>query len=287
MKVCAVVVFYNPESETYKNILSYLNDVDKVFVIDNSDGDNSGKLSVAVPIEKIEYVPFYENKGLAYALNFGCRKAIYDGFDYCLTMDQDSVFEKDAVRKLKDFMFQTVPEYAAVCPNIRAMVVENGKSKESFLRQNESENQLCNWTMTSGTLMSLNAYEKIGGFDEKLFIGHIDVLFGYNLKQINAKMIIIGNAVLQQHFGHAKQRKLFGQKINPYFGSPVRVYYTWRNEIYLRKKYGKKYKKNAGVKLWKSFVKILIYEDEKVAKFKMMLRGIFDARTGKMNKFQN
>ena len=36
MKLCGVVVVFNPENKVNENIKSYLNDLEKLYVIDNS-----------------------------------------------------------------------------------------------------------------------------------------------------------------------------------------------------------------------------------------------------------
>ena len=40
MKICGVVVLYNPSSDINKRITSYISKVDKLFVVDNSNNDN-------------------------------------------------------------------------------------------------------------------------------------------------------------------------------------------------------------------------------------------------------
>ena len=134
--------------------------------------------------------------------------------------------------------------------------------------------------------MSLKTYEEIGGFDEKLFIGHIDVEFGFQFRQINEKIMIVGQSILRQYFGNAQSKKLLWKNVNPYFGSPIRVYYTWRNEKYLRLKYGIAYTKYIHIKLWKSLIKILLYEPNKLAKIRMMIRGYSDAKNCRMGMFK-
>ena len=73
MNVCAVVVWYNPNKNMWKNISNYLPSLDKCIVVDNSDKDNS-KL-IESRSKKIIYLPNKENLGIAKALNQGCEIA--------------------------------------------------------------------------------------------------------------------------------------------------------------------------------------------------------------------
>ena len=44
MKICGVVVLYNPDDDINNKIKSYINIIDKLFVVDNSNQDNSNIL---------------------------------------------------------------------------------------------------------------------------------------------------------------------------------------------------------------------------------------------------
>jgi rhamnosyltransferase len=41
-------------------------------------------------IDNVLYYPNYQNFGIAKALNIGCQKALDEGYEWVLTMDQDS-----------------------------------------------------------------------------------------------------------------------------------------------------------------------------------------------------
>lgn len=70
--------------------------MDKVYIIDNSSNNNSSLIKI---IPNAVYIPNYNNLGIAKALNQGCEAAKQDGFDWVLTMDQDSFFEETQLNK--------------------------------------------------------------------------------------------------------------------------------------------------------------------------------------------
>ena len=106
MKIAAVVVFYNPSRENIKNIEKYIDTIDKLYVVDNTDDDkiriNSSK--------KIEYIKLGENKGIASALNIGAKKAIENKYKYLLTLDQDSKMTQNIIKKMITFLEKTKDE---------------------------------------------------------------------------------------------------------------------------------------------------------------------------------
>lgn len=101
MDICAVVVWYNPRNldnnqSAIENVKSYSLLCRMVYIVDNSNSDNS---DLAMQIDNGVYLPNYENKGIAMALNIGCQRAYADGFEWVMTMDQDSYWDKNELGK--------------------------------------------------------------------------------------------------------------------------------------------------------------------------------------------
>ena len=101
IKLAATVTFYNPTCKNVNNINSYIECVDKVYIVDNSSKNNK-KMVPNNP--KIVYIANMDNLGVATALNIAAKMAIKDGFDWLLTMDQDSKFSDDNLKKMIDYI---------------------------------------------------------------------------------------------------------------------------------------------------------------------------------------
>ena len=78
MKLAGVVVLYNPDQKVINNINSYIDELDTLYLVDNSSADNSTLFTH----EKVEYIPLQKNTGIAHALNVGAKKAIDHNFHY-------------------------------------------------------------------------------------------------------------------------------------------------------------------------------------------------------------
>ena len=99
IKLAGMVTLYNPTDQDIKNIDSYINDIDVLYVIDNTEGkDNKDRLPKS---KKIKYIFNNENIGVASALNYACELAIKDGYDYLLTNDQDTFFRENVIKGMK------------------------------------------------------------------------------------------------------------------------------------------------------------------------------------------
>src|SRR6478736_3145595 len=95
-KIATVVILFNPNKKTVENILTYVNKIEKLFVTDNSS-TLSQYIRFDFLQEKTVLIHDGDNKGIAARLNQVCELAIEDGFEYLLTMDQDSYFDESAI----------------------------------------------------------------------------------------------------------------------------------------------------------------------------------------------
>ena len=286
-KYAGVVVLYQPKDDVWDNIQSYLEEIDLLYVMDNSFEVNSVVVEKIKQNEKCHYISMNGNIGLAGALNEGCRLAKKDGYDYILTMDQDSVFEKNAVTAMINKIEQSEKHYAIIAPNVTSIYPdENGEMKTSYTLLSKGEEKQENWVMTSGSLMNLSDYEEVGGFDESFFIAHIDVDLGIRMYQKGMKILMLGDAMIYQRFGNSKPKKLLWKTVHPWYEDSSRTYYLFRNQTYMLKKYGKEYKDVIHVSLFNHIVKILIFEDKKLEKVKKAIEGYRDGKKGKMGKYE-
>lgn len=111
MKLASMITLYHPDDSVIRNVLSYVDDVDILYVFDNSETPSEEVVSKLRDVgKKINYVSFGENRGLSYALNFTMEKARKVGYDFLLTLDQDSFFNPDDVKAYKDTIEKLSPK---------------------------------------------------------------------------------------------------------------------------------------------------------------------------------
>lgn len=277
-KYAAVVVLYNPDQKVISNIRSYGNNLEKVYAVDNSELPNKGLIKKLKELDNVEYIWDHGNPGLAFALNQGCQKAFSEGIDYVFTMDQDSFFQKNSVEAMISYVENNL-ERVVAAPFIVPYYDTVPSSGKAITGRTES----VNFAITSGMLVGKKAYQEVGCFDEALFIECIDVDFCLRLKEKNWKLIKTENAVLYQRAGNSQPRKFFWKTVHPLFADPIRGYYKFRNKIYLRKKYGRQlYKFTPG--FCEAILKTLLYEPDKLVRFKLYLKGYIAGIKGHMGR---
>ncbi len=272
--ICGVTVLYNPDKEVLENIKSYLKGLDKLYLIDNSEKENEELRNKFIEFSsKIEYIKMNGNEGIAKALNIAKNKAIEENFEWLLTMDQDSRFEKNAFFEMLDLVKKYFKENIAIFSPFHKIV-------NSTLTDKEIEEK--DIVMTSGNLLSLKLAKKIGDFEEKFFIDEVDHDYCYRIKKQNYKIVVLNKIILNHNLGNIKKYRFFTTTNHNY----IRRYYITRNKLYMIKKYS--FLKNKYLKeILKDTVKIILVEKDKRKKLKMIYLGIKDFKsniTGKINK---
>ena len=98
INIAGVVILYNPDPQvTIDNIRTYFSGVKKLYVYDNSEIAHPDLATLLAQLgDTVSYYFFGSNEGISKRLNDAANAAISDGYDYLLTMDQDSSFTEGA-----------------------------------------------------------------------------------------------------------------------------------------------------------------------------------------------
>lgn len=267
--VCGVTILYNPQHEVINNINSYVEQVDYLLLLDNSDTPSYFINDYFQNIKKVNYVFNKGNYGVAKALNLGAKKAIEYGYQYLLTMDQDSKAPLNLVEEL----------LKTALKNGKVGIVSPLQSNkyDTHLRLADSIDILR--VMTSGNLLSLEVYKIVGDFCEAFFIDYVDIEYCMRLKYKNFDVIRLNNVVLEHNEANIVEKQLFFKKYYPTNNLPFRWYYKTRNLLYLRKKYKNIFPaacKEEVDTFVRNFAKVILFEENKFSKVKMMMIGLLD-----------
>ena len=287
-KVAAIIVSYNPDSNLFDSINLLLNQVEKVIIVDNGSKEKYVKYIKSINEDKIEIILNKENLGVATALNIGVRKALENGYEWILTMDQDSKASPDMVKKMFN-VYNSInreerKDILSIFPNFvdeRIQSIEENSNMNSY--------EYVDADITSGNLLRKEVFEKVGFFDDSLFIDLVDTDFCMRLNEKGIKMIKIRDAVLYHSLGESKTIKGILGSFNTWNHSALRRYYMTRNRFYIWEKYKglNSFTLNRDKKLFKKeFVKIILGEKDKVNKIKMVLRGYKDYKKGIKGKLK-
>lgn len=273
MKNLAVIIIFNPNTATLKrNLYSIIRQVNKILIINNGNDEFNADELIDSDISKVIVINNGRNKGIAAALNQGLNYAYNEGFEWILTLDQDSISPSNIIREYNETLYQ-FDNVCLVCPYIYDL---NRGDDINYLQKFEEVFDETD-VITSGSYINVTNAIKIGGFCEKLFIDYVDTEFQKRLLNANYRIIRNNKVVLEHEVGEIIVKRLFYKNIICTNHNPVRRYYQVRNRLYYRKKYyGNRALIKEKVRLIMGTFKILLYEDDKFAKLISTIRGFQD-----------
>lgn len=288
-KICATIITYNCGESFINTFNSVYNQVNKVVIVDN--GSKKTTIDLLEKLKKdypIELILCEENLGIAAALNKGVKYALDNEYDWVMTLDHDSNLKEDMAKKLLEAYYRIDEEKRKKVVSLLPRYIELGlDQKRQDARYTNTDIQYVDGGITSGNLVNRKAFEKVGYFDEKLFIDFVDYDFCFRIKEKGLDIVEVANAILYHRIGETKSGRFFFKKVSATNHSPSRRYYITRNRIYCWKKYkgivddSIKFDKRCAVK---EAIKILLYEENKLLKMKMIVKGIKDAKYNKFGK---
>jgi rhamnosyltransferase len=279
--IAAVVVLYNPSADVLGNIDSYSDQVDLVIAVDNSDSPDEA-LRARLVERGVLHVAMGGNQGIAAALNAGCRRALALGYGWALTMDQDSTATPGLVPALSGVLAgEDSAMIAIVAP---AWEPVGGAPIQLF-------SDVCDldYAMTSGNLLRLSAFESLGGFREDFFIDHVDNEFCLRARRSGWRVVQRRDAVLSHRPGRMG-RVTFPFSFYTLNYSPVRRYYMVRNLFEMSREFGPTFPGwlSDERRHWrKDLLKMLLGEDQRCLKLRMMYRGWSDFRKRRFGSYDD
>ena len=291
--VAAVIITYNVENDFKNRINKLKGKVNEIIVVDN--GSKAETISMLKELEKeITIIYLEKNKGIAYALNTGIKYSIEKGYDWILTLDHDSIVTDNMINnmlkcyegfegELKEKVAMLVPVHVEEKEHENNHVINNEEVSSKSYTEVLTE-------ITSGALTKASIYKSVGLYDEKLFIDLVDHDYCLSLNKKGFKVIQVNSAILIHNLGESVKKSILGLKMIPTNHSPLRRYYMSRNRHYIWNKYKKDF---PGWVLTdkRRFItenlKIVLFEDNKIEKFKYIREGIRDYKNNIFGEFKN
>lgn len=272
------MVLYHPGPEVVANVRSWSGQVSAIFAVDNSEGDSPAAVSEIAAQGKVVLIRNRKNEGIARALNIGAERALAEGYDYLLTMDQDSSAAPDMVEKMLQCLSGAGGGKIGIISPFH--VTKSGGSPPPGVVCQEVMTP-----MTSGCLLNLDVYREVGPFRDDLFIDFVDNEYCLRLRKQGFRVLRANGTLLQHSVGDTR-------KYGPFIAtnhSPLRRYYKTRNRFLVNRLYRSDFPGHClfdRVRLAKEIASIILFEGEKLAKLRMMWRGYRDYRQGKFGKYE-
>ncbi len=282
LSIAGVVVLYHPTDDVLENIRSYLEQVDILFAVDNSESVRPELKEQLTETGKVVYIANHENQGIARGLNIGAQLAIERGCNFLLTMDQDSSAAPGMVGKMLDCLGSIDSRPVGIISPFHATRPGEQPSGKEDCREVLT-------AMTSGNLLNLQAYETVGPFLDILFIDFIDIEYCLRLQKAGFRVILATRALLQHQVGTKIKFSVFSKDVYLTSHDALRKYYKTRNRFFVADRYKTAYPRFCRadrIRFVLELLRLLLFEREKMQKLSMMYKGYADYRRGKLGKFK-
>jgi rhamnosyltransferase len=272
-----VVVTFHPGPGFTSRLASLVAQVGTIVVVDNGScvtdlpGDEEPTLR-----DQMEVIANAQNRGVAAALNQGMRRAQERGLSWALTMDQDS----SPLPNLVDAgarAFEACPDRNRIAA-IGAAVV--GAEDPASPAVSSSAYRRIPAVITSGTLHSIAAWERLGGFREDYFIDCVDTEFCLRAHARGLQVIAATEPALVHGIGTPSHKRALGRWMMPTNHSPLRRYYMTRNRLSFWRRYARSDGRFVLMDMRQSireWIGIAFAESDRPAKFRAILAGSRDA----------
>jgi rhamnosyltransferase len=285
-RASAIVVTFHPSPEDLGNLAKIRAQVDLLIVVDNGSNEQElAQLRVASQGPGFKLIENGDNLGIAAALNRGVREAQKERCQWVALFDQDSTVTDGFITKMiSEFraysrqrkIMQIIPRYVDPETGMERPVSTFGDGGV-FL------------TITSGSVFSMEAFEKCGPFQEDLFIYCVDDDYSLRLRKHGFFIGVSKNVILMHRSGHPTSRKLLGLTLTTKNYRPEMRYYYARNKVWILRFYGKTFPRLIAPTL-REFVtiplKIALMEDASWEKIKLFIRGLADGVAGRMGRLR-
>ena len=173
------------------------------------------------------------------------------------------------------------------CQNIGIISPYHDILTKNLKSNNQLEHPL--EVMTSGNLLNLAIYQKVGQFNEDLFIDCVDTWMCLNIKKNGYDIVQLNDISLKHQLGNATLKKIFGKTIICSNHEPIRRYYMMRNTLYVTKYFEHDFPKYCQYlkKVQRHQMIIVLFEQAGFKKFRYMLQGRKDFKKGIKGKYQH
>jgi rhamnosyltransferase len=283
--VSAVVSTYRPDAGFPDRVKRIQGQVGLTVIVD--DGGLGGRAALlqswfgATPDLILHHNP--ANVGLAASLNVGVSIARQAGYQWILTLDDDSVLDDGSVARL----VRNVTDATDAQPiGIAALSWRSpGEVMPPAPRRHPAQWERKRAVITSGSLFSLRTFDAVGPFREDYVIDGLDYEYCLRARGLGLNVIRFSEIGFTQNLGSPTTHRLGPITIRTFNYSAPRYYYRYRNNVRNLLLYGGRDPVYAGAVIWdliRSGIRMVTFEQRAGLKTRQMLRGVWHGVIGRM-----
>ncbi|MEV8359002.1 glycosyltransferase family 2 protein [Microbacterium sp. NPDC076895] len=268
--VAAIVLCYHPDVAVVGNVQALLQQVSRVFVVNNSpDAPTAATLSPLAGDKRVTLIDQAGNVGVGAGFNVGMQTALDAGYQYVWIFDQDSTVGPGMLDALLAHADRHGARTGVVGPALRAAETGRVYDRDRGVGARDVDTLI-----SSGSLFSAMLLHEVGLHDADLFIDYVDHDICLRAKAHGYVNVKVFDTLLDHRFGDSQPADIFGRRVYLANYSPLRHFYSARNRIILLRRFGPRgwFGEDLRYSL-KAWVKLLLLENARRAKLSAAARG--------------
>lgn len=280
---CAVVVTYNPEAGLARRLARVVPQVSHLIVV-----DNASRTSPAPELQgfgdKATLIVNPENVGIGEALNIGVRAAKARGAAWVLMLDDDSLVEPHLVQRYGELLAECADADKVALIGCNFWDLNRGVLglEPLVFRQRFGPSP---FVMSSGSLLRVAAFDKVGPMRGDFFIDCIDFEYGLRMEAAGYLSMLTCEVLMDHTLGRPARHRFPPKQCS--HNSIARKYYWVRNRAVMLQEYRAKLPHRVPLvrgKPWTQVLHVVLHERNKVARLRAIALGLRHARQGRLGK---
>lgn len=274
-----IVVSYHPDDSFRQNLLSASHQFDLIIVVANSISDQD--YLAEFEADTFEFIQNETNEGLGNGLNAGCALALERGFQWAVTLDQDTELYPDFLNSMLEAWQVSRPLTAVMGSNYFNVSRSRFRVPPTDFPQVREQVTV----ITSGCLTHLPTWSAIGEFRGDYFIDSIDHEFCLRARRAGFVVAINSRPGMSHNIGDELEYRASIARFLPYRHSVLRKYTSARNSTKTVIDYALReplwgIKKLADILL--QLIGILFFEPDKVLRLRACFLGVMHGCKGRL-----
>lgn len=291
MSSAAVLVVYGRVDNVSAAVAKLAATVDRVLVVDNNESQASGLVDALGGLPAL--VLHNANRGgLAGAYNLALQALSADGQDMpdaLVFVDQDSDVDQlgrflgDATVKAllqRDDVAAVAPAYCDRATGLRGRYIELTRWHVHHLPRRFEGARPVAFVINSMTVWRGPALRRIGRFNERLAIDHVDTEYCLRARQLKLAVWVHGDHEFKHAIGQRRRYRLLGRDLQAGGHAPARRRFIGRNTALLARTWFIREPAFGALCLMRlayEVTGILMAEDDKLAKLSALMRGALES----------
>ena len=204
-------ILYKPNKSTYQRIHLAISEGYKIYIFDNYPNDKS-RIFIGEHEKDIRYFTFDKNVGIGPALKLMCATAYYEENQNIVYFDQDTIYNKETLKYIYNYITESSDTTSIIqrekifSVTFRDAATNRKEKRYQKISIGKYDLNIVDFTISSGTLFSLEKLRRVGWHDENYYIDGVDYCICLSAEKAGFKVAEIFNTPGLDHETEQKNK---------------------------------------------------------------------------------